>query len=84
MTMGKSLDHIYIYGDTCNGPTASYRALFLRNICQTKKKVTFANSQSPTNFPSQPLLEHANGGPWQQEIPFSPEGGPNDMAGNIL
>ena len=53
-------------------------------FAKPKKKVTFANSQSPTNFPSQPLLEHANGGPWQQEIPFSPEGGPNDMAGNIL
>lgn len=58
-------------------------ALFLRNVCQTKQ-MAFANSQSPTNFPSQPLLEHAKRGPWQQEIPFSPEGGPNDMAGNIL
>lgn len=80
MTIGKSLEHIYIYGYTSNGPT--YRALLLRNICQTKK-MAFANSQSPTNFPSQPLLEHALPGPWQQEIP-GPEGGPNDMAGNIL
>lgn len=45
-------------------------------ICQFPKSNKFPEPQ--------PLLEHANGGPWQQEIPSSPEGGPNDMAGNIL
>ncbi len=73
---------MYIYICTCNGPTASDRALFLRNICQTKKNDTCQSPQS-NKCPSQPVLEHANG-PWQQEIPFNPEVGPNDMAGNIL
>lgn len=45
MTIGKSLDHIYIYGYTCNGPTASCVILEERLPNQTNGMCQFPKVQ---------------------------------------